>query len=192
MPEPPQINDFDDASIAEIARVVHRLRQQVWNLQAAAERASRGASLGAGWIQAGYTTTNAEHDTYPDCGCTFVVRKETWQHDETPGGTCGREDSGAHDESQDVVAQTVGGHYLPENTRVLLVPLPSITRGLQWWILTGPVFEALDVVSSVYDTAAALMQHVELIHVPVLAPCDVDSSNEQIAQYVECDSGSAP
>lgn len=109
-----QLTEFDEGSIRRIAQTVTRLEAQVYNLQRQLLRVRPSAQ----WMElfTGKTTTSADLPTYPTAGCQFVVQVENWGFDETVG-SCPTLTTTAHT-SKFVLARTIDGSLLAENTRV--------------------------------------------------------------------------
>lgn len=203
MPPRDRINSFDDDSVRLIAESVRRLESQVRNLREQMQLVERaGRSETAVRLLAGrttvYTQQQAEElapllgtteDTltqYPEDGSTFVVQLQTWQHGGLPGDE-GRTDTVEHEEDK-YIAQTVGGHWLPESTPVVLMQLPSIDAGEQWWILTGPALQQLELVADVYDGVTHLFQRRHQVQIPVGSVLD---TIDAVIPFTDCQQDSA-
>lgn len=127
------IHTFDEDSVRLIAHEVQRMRNQFFNLTSELDSLRAASSVGP--IQfVGKTTTNAAHPTYPTVGCKFLVQRVDHDWD---NGTVNECDAGNKTEiGQYVVARTIGGLFLPENTKVLVQHVRG-SHGGRWMIITA-------------------------------------------------------
>lgn len=131
-----KIHTFDEDSIDDIARAVRRLQAQHRGFQHSLDALAKRRDPQGHNIRSGITGTVTAHPVYPSAGCTFVVKFEDWDFTENPG-LCGRSAVYTWPIGH-VVAQVYGGTYLAEGTRVLVVRIPSRSKGWQYWILPLP------------------------------------------------------